>query len=391
MKKYLILCFLLFIAIGTAIGVTITKGLIGKQDLSLWNGTSTKTFTRTNEDSYTLTLNQFDWVGVDVLQKFGGGVSRTKTTIDSALTTVGASNDVALWFSPGTWTITDDLTITSNVTMEVPAGATFSITAGKTLTIQGPIRAGAYQIFSGSGTVSYSGPGVYNNEWESGGSGTKIPDTLECANGTTINEFSTDGTLAGNSDDAVPTEKAVKTYVDGVSYISTIWVSAAAMTPLTTNGAGMGTNEYATNDIMLPYAAFDGTTEEYVAFSFPMPEEWNLGTIKAKFFWSSATSSSTNDTVEWELQAGAISNDDAIDAALGTAQVISDVLLADNGTDMQVTSATPAITVGGTPALGDMIHFKLSRNVGGTDNMTEDAWLYGVLIQLTLSTSASAW
>lgn len=32
--------------------------------------------------------------------------------------------------------------------------------------------------------------------------------------GTTINEFSTDGTLAGDSDDAVPTEKAVKTYVD---------------------------------------------------------------------------------------------------------------------------------------------------------------------------------
>ena len=30
----------------------------------------------------------------------------------------------------------------------------------------------------------------------------------------TINEFSTDGTLAGNSDTALPTEKAVKTYVD---------------------------------------------------------------------------------------------------------------------------------------------------------------------------------
>jgi len=35
--------------------------------------------------------------------------------------------------------------------------------------------------------------------------------------GTNINEFSIDGTLAGNSDDAVPTEQAVKTYVDGHS------------------------------------------------------------------------------------------------------------------------------------------------------------------------------
>jgi hypothetical protein len=32
--------------------------------------------------------------------------------------------------------------------------------------------------------------------------------------GTNINEFSIDGTLSGNSDDVIPTEKAVKTYVD---------------------------------------------------------------------------------------------------------------------------------------------------------------------------------
>ena len=36
-------------------------------------------------------------------------------------------------------------------------------------------------------------------------------------NGTGVNEFSIDGTLTGNSDDAVPTEKAVKTYVDAQS------------------------------------------------------------------------------------------------------------------------------------------------------------------------------
>ena len=33
-----------------------------------------------------------------------------------------------------------------------------------------------------------------------------------------INEFSTDGTLSGNSDLAVPTEKAVKTYIDDISF-----------------------------------------------------------------------------------------------------------------------------------------------------------------------------
>jgi len=37
---------------------------------------------------------------------------------------------------------------------------------------------------------------------------------LTLQNGTSVNEFSTDVTLDGDSDDAVPTEKAVKTYVD---------------------------------------------------------------------------------------------------------------------------------------------------------------------------------
>jgi len=41
-----------------------------------------------------------------------------------------------------------------------------------------------------------------------------VDGAIKAANGTTINEFSIDGGLSGNSDDALPTEKAVKTYVD---------------------------------------------------------------------------------------------------------------------------------------------------------------------------------
>ena len=53
---------------------------------------------------------------------------------------------------------------------------------------------------------------------------------LTLPSGATINEFSTDGTLGGNSNTAVPTEQAVKTYVDansggnGLSNIIFSWV-----------------------------------------------------------------------------------------------------------------------------------------------------------------------
>lgn len=49
--------------------------------------------------------------------------------------------------------------------------------------------------------------------------------TLEMGSGTTINEFSIDGTLAGDSDDALPTEKAVKTYVDAATPAASATVS----------------------------------------------------------------------------------------------------------------------------------------------------------------------
>jgi hypothetical protein len=42
----------------------------------------------------------------------------------------------------------------------------------------------------------------------------RVPERLMLREGTSINEFSVDGTLSGNSTFAVPTEKAVKTYVD---------------------------------------------------------------------------------------------------------------------------------------------------------------------------------
>lgn len=50
---------------------------------------------------------------------------------------------------------------------------------------------------------------------------------IQLQNGTSVNEFSTDTTLAGNSDDAVPTERAVKTYVDGKTVLGTRSVSSS--------------------------------------------------------------------------------------------------------------------------------------------------------------------
>lgn len=170
------------------------------------------------------------------------------------------------------------------------------------------------------------------------------------------------------------------------------YVDAGAMVPCTTNGALQGTKEYGTNDIDLDYYAFDGgVTEERIQFKLRMPEGWDHGILKAKFLWSSAAGSTAADTVEWGIKAGALSDNDALDAALGTPQVISDALLANAGADLQISGATPALTVGGAPASGDLIVFEVYRNTDGTDDMAEDAWLFGVEIQYRVRKQIAAW
>jgi len=201
-------------------------------------------------------------------------------------------------------------------------------------------------------------------------------------------ELATDAETSAGTD----TERAVTPAgLASVYAYQSLYIPASAMTPATTNGAAAGTAETSSNKLNMDYLAFDTTTEEMAHFQLAMPEGWDRGTIKAKFFWSSATGSTANDTVEWELACVAISNDDALDAAVGTSQVISDTLLADNGADLQVSGATPALTVGGTPALADMVHCRISRNVGGTDDMAEDAWLYGAWIQFKVTNTVAAW
>ncbi len=252
------------------------------------------------------------------------------------------------------------------------------------MTVNGIVQAGAYQIFAGAGTVTVS---TYPQDQAWWGSAQRLD----------VTNMNVATALSAQRLDVTNMNVATALNVGGSAVfndpVDTIWIPAGSMIPLTTNGAAAGTVEKATNDIMLDYFAFVTGTEQFVAFNVAMPETWNLGTIKAKFFWAPGTDSgAVGDTVEWEIAAGALSNGDTIDAALGTAQVISDAVVTGESASLHVTGATPAITVGGTPALGDMIHFKVSRNVGGTDDHGYDAWLLGVLIQFTKKTTAvAAW
>lgn len=143
---------------------TVTKGLAGKTDLSLWDGTSTQTFTRVTSDGYTMTLPQFDWVGVDVCKVYGGGTLKTGTVLSNAATAVGSTNQVAFFLSAGEWTISSNLALTSNIFLIIQPGTTVTINTGVTFSCYHIKAFPGQNIFTVNGTMTYYGDTLHG-EW----------------------------------------------------------------------------------------------------------------------------------------------------------------------------------------------------------------------------------
>lgn len=166
-------------------------------------------------------------------------------------------------------------------------------------------------------------------------------------------------------------------------------VMAGYIQPSVTGGCAVLTSiASAANQPDIVTLDFDPTTQEYAQFSIPMPESWDEGTITFQPIWSHAATT-TNFGVVWNLQAVAVSNDDAIAVAFGTAQTSTDTGGTTN--DLYVGPESSAITVGGSPAAGDTVFFRLSRVTGdGSDTMAIDARLHGIRLYMTTDAATDA-
>lgn len=162
-----------------------------------------------------------------------------------------------------------------------------------------------------------------------------------------------------------------------------VWIPAGAMYPRTTTGAARGTMETTTNKIVVETLDFDATTQEYAQFGIGMPKAWNEGTVTFQPIWTHG-STATNFGVVWSMRAVAISNDDALDAAFGTAQTSTDT----GGTtdDLYAGPESAAITIAGTPVAEDYVVYEISRTpAAGSDTMAIDAKLIGVRVFISVA------
>lgn len=161
----------------------------------------------------------------------------------------------------------------------------------------------------------------------------------------------------------------------------TLYIPACSMVSNLTDGPSIGYGETTTNKLQRCTYDFDASTQEAAQFQIAMPKKWNKGTVSAQFYWSHAATT-TNFGVVWGVQCGAYSDDDAYDAALGTAQTMTDT----GGTtdDTYVTSETSAVTIAGTPANDDLIVCQVYRKAAdASDTLAVDARLRGVKFYYT--------
>jgi len=165
----------------------------------------------------------------------------------------------------------------------------------------------------------------------------------------------------------------------------TINIPAGAWKARTTNGAATGSVETSTHKLMINTLDFDAATVEYAQCDVQMPTSWDGGTVTAVFCWSHAATT-TNFGVAFSLAGVSLGDGDALDAARGTAQTVTDT----GGTTntLYITAETAGVTIAGSPAAGEWVKFEIARQVAnGSDTMAIDARVHSVQIRYTTSKS----
>jgi hypothetical protein len=156
----------------------------------------------------------------------------------------------------------------------------------------------------------------------------------------------------------------------------------------TTNGADAQAVETTATRPELKVLDFDASTAEYAQFSIAMPKSWNLGTVTYQVFWS-PSNTNTGDCI-FGLQGVSCTEGDTADVVFGTAQEVTDAGI---GTieDVQMSSASSAMTIAGSPADDDYTFFQLYRDAAdGSDTFTGDARVLGIKLFYTTDAANDA-
>lgn len=128
------------------------------------------------------------------------------------------------------------------------------------------------------------------------------------------------------------------------------WIGVPALVPtLSTRQIGvmaLRVQQFAANDA--------------ACVTFAVPDNWNLGNVFAKIYWSSQNANHGART--WQVGCNCISNAESIPGTISAVNATG----TDTAIDVLYETAEVTVTPGGvTPAAADLLHFYLTRAVDG--------------------------
>jgi hypothetical protein len=188
---------------------------------------------------------------------------------------------------------------------------------------------------------------------------------------------------AAAAEDVAPEVLAITRY-------DTVFIPAAAMVPSASNAATADSITFTNTkrDTMKFGTVYDGSCE----FDIVLPDDWNKGSVKAKFVWTvNDNTASSNTNVKWGI--GCISTPDggSVSTAPEDFVTVTDTLSQVN--NLHRTDATEAFAPEGTTGDGNLLHFVVRRMNANppSSSLSKDALLLGVVIQFARTTSMEAW
>lgn len=164
----------------------------------------------------------------------------------------------------------------------------------------------------------------------------------------------------------------------------TVNLLTSGMIARTTNGPVAASAERATNDVMYRGYTFSAGTDQALQIKFLLPKSFDpASTLTFVFGWTTDTAGTGN--VVWGARARFGRDDDAQDAAYGTAVTVTDAFIADG--DDHISSESSACTPGGTHASRCYLYVEVYRDAdNGSDTYSQTAVLE--CVQMTYSDNA---
>lgn len=161
------------------------------------------------------------------------------------------------------------------------------------------------------------------------------------------------------------------------------YVDAGAML---TNFSGATYSGYAFSERVADSYSFETGATRFAEFKLALPNNWNGGEIKSKFFWAAPSGSGS---VVWGIQGSILGTGDSLNAAWGNTGISSGSFNTVSG--LHVTPSTN-FSLSGTVATDELAFFRVSRlPLHASDTFNNSSNLLGVKLQFLTSGDIQQW